>query len=249
MKTAQILLIAALCASSSAMPGRVAAAAEPQKPEEARAIVRSVVLQQARPDTRVEYRWVKREQKRNPQQESPWLEALFKQLEEAFGSLAGLRQYAALLAKSGVLLALAGFLIVYLIYAKRFAWLTALWSAGSAPAKQPDMLFGLDVRPESLLNAPDQASMELFAAGRQRESLSLLYRAALSRLIHDYQVQLHPSLTELECEKRVARQGKTVQSSYFRHLTFCWIRSAYGHEVLDQALHHSLTQGWKEAFG
>ncbi len=218
-------------------------------PEGARALVRSVVVQQTRPQSKIEYHWVRRNPKPAPQEETPgWLENFFKQLAHAFGSLDGLRQLAAGIGRSGILLVLAGALILYLIYLKR-QWLPMLRPGKSPVPKQPDILFGLDLRPESLPNAPDQASLALFGAGKPREALALLYRAALSRFMHLHQVRLHPSLTELECQQRISRQGQTAQTAYFKRLTLCWLRVAYGHELLDEAQHLELVQGWQECFG
>lgn len=220
-----------------------------ETPAGARALVRSVVLQQTRPESKIEYQWVRRKQQPAPQEERPgWLENLFKQLAHAFGSLDGLRQLAASIGRSGILLALAGGLTLYLIYLKR-EWLPIFRPEKPPAPQQPDILFGLDLRPESLPDLPDQASLALFGAGKTREALALLYRAALSRFIHLHQVQLHPSLTELECQERIVRQGRTAESAYFKRLTLCWLRVAYGHELLDEAQHLELVRGWQECFG
>lgn len=268
MKTWQALILCLFCTASLYSLGLVQATAaraeikaettvqtQAQTPEKARELVRSVVLQQTRPESKTEYQWVRKKQKPAPQEEEAgWLEALLKQFREAFGSLDGLHELLASLGRSGILLALAIGLILYLLYLKR-EWLPAFWPEKPAPAKQPDILFGLDLRPESLPDAPDQASLALFGAGKPREALALLYRAALSRFIHLHQVQLHPSLTELECQQQIARhrQGgqpvQTAQSSYFRRLTLCWLHVAYGHELLDEAQHLELVLGWQECFG
>ncbi|MDO5674056.1 MAG: hypothetical protein Q4G66_03930 [bacterium] len=249
IRLAVCIVICMLHATEARMEARAESRVQTQTPAEARALIRSVVLQQSRPQSKIEYQWVRRNEKPAPQEEAPgWLENFFKQLGKALGSLDGLRQLAADIGRSGILLALAGGLILYLIYSKRH-WLPAFRPGRSPASLKPDILFGLDLRPESLPDLPDQASLALFAAGKPREALALLYRATLSRFIHLHQVQLHPSLTELECQERIDRQGRTAESAYFKRLTLCWLRVAYGHELLDEVLHLELVQGWKECFG
>ncbi len=244
-----ICLLCVLCLPGSKSLG-AAMAAEPKNPESARRLARDVLSRQETPASKIEYRWVRREQKApERRRDSPWWQVFSRWLETVAGIVAGLRQSIARLGKVGILLALAAVLLLYLLYTRRLGpWLFARQSEGSAGPPQPEMLFGLDVRPESLPGAPDQASLTLWSAGRKREALALLYRAALSRFIHDHRLSLHPSLTELECQKQVARQRQGAQSAYFKRLTACWIRMAYGHEQLDEGLHHELVRGWREAF-
>ncbi len=252
MKARRLLCICLLCVLCLPVPNNLGAAAEPKTPESARRLARDVLSRQQVPASTIAYRWVRREPKKQPerQRDSSWWQAFFQWLETFAGTVAGLRQFIARLGKTGILLVLAAVLILYLLYTRRLGpWLAARHLWGSAGPLQPEMLFGLDVRPESLPDAPDQASLTLWAAGRQREALALLYRAALSRFIHDHRLSLHPSLTELECQRQVARQRQGAQSAYFKRLTACWIRMAYGHEQLDEELHHELVRGWREAFG
>lgn len=242
-----ICLLVLLCLSA---PMGLCAAAEPHNPESARRLAQEVLARHDAPASRLEYRWERRERKEVVQErKSGWWRMFDQWLDRIVETFLGLRQPIARLGTIGILLALVVALSLYLLYIRRLGpWRARSHAPGSAP-EQPDMLFGLDVRPESLPHQPDEASLALWRAGRRREALALLYRAALSRFIHEYRVDLHPSLTELECQGRITRQGHSAQSVYFQRLNACWIRLAYGHEQLDDSLHRELAQGWKEAFG
>lgn len=220
----------------------------PATPEEARRLVRRLQLEQ-RPATRTEYRWQRKEKPQPERKEPDWLKKFIEWLDRRdFSGLRGLVQGAAELSRILVVLVLGGGLAAYLFHMKRLGRLQLRPAAPSATRQKADMLFGLDLRPESLPAEPAAASVALFARGRPREALALLYRAALSHFIHEDGLPLETAMTELECEREVRRSGAAAKSRYFRSLTVCWIRTAYGHEQLGEACHRELAQGYREAF-
>ena len=86
----------------------------------------------------------------------------------------------------------------------------------------------LDITPESLpLDIPAQARA-LLDNGQHREAMSLLYRGALSGLVHCYGMQISASATELQCVDQVARQQPSARGDAFATLTRHWLRTAYG---------------------
>jgi len=108
----------------------------------------------------------------------------------------------------------------------------------------PEVLFGLDVTPESLPpDVPGQA-IRLWAEGAYREALSLLYRASLSRLIERYQLAFRASHTEAECAALVRAHGVESLSEYFWQLTQTWRRLAYGHQLPSDDTLQGLCDGW-----
>ncbi|MCP4471581.1 MAG: DUF4129 domain-containing protein [Gammaproteobacteria bacterium] len=108
----------------------------------------------------------------------------------------------------------------------------------------PEVLFGLDVTPESLPPDVPQQAIRLWGEGACREALSLLYRASLSRLIERYELAFRASHTEAECAALVRAHGIESLSEYFWQLTQTWRRLAYGHRLPSDDVLHSLCDGW-----
>jgi hypothetical protein len=107
----------------------------------------------------------------------------------------------------------------------------------------PDVLFGLDVRPESLPDDVPAAARLLLDEGDVRAATGLLYRGALVALIQDGRIDIARGDTELECVARVRRaygdQAITTETAidaaqgkpeYFRSLVTVWQRVAYARE-------------------
>ncbi len=95
----------------------------------------------------------------------------------------------------------------------------------------PEMLFGLDVTPESLPRDVPAEVRELWRAGQFREATGLLYRASLARLIERHALEFRASHTEAECADLVRARGIESLSAFFGDLTGVWRRLAYGHQV------------------
>jgi hypothetical protein len=112
----------------------------------------------------------------------------------------------------------------------------------------PANLFGLDVSPESLPNDIAAAASDLVRQGRLRDALSLLYRGALSVLIHRHRVVVRAGDTESDCE-RAAQAGLPPEASgYFSRLLAIWRETAYaGSETESQAI-NDLCSDWKSHF-
>lgn len=108
----------------------------------------------------------------------------------------------------------------------------------------PEVLFGLDVTPESLPPDVPEAAMRLWGEGAYREALSLLYRASLSRLIDRYELAFRASHTEAECAALVRAHGVESLSEYFWQLTQTWRRLAYGHQLPSDEALQGLCDGW-----
>ena len=128
-----------------------------------------------------------------------------------------------------LLVLLFGILLIYLL--RRYRGPLSRLARARAGEAAPEVLFGLDVTPESLpADVPAQV-MQLWEQGAGREALSLLYRATLSRLIDRYQIAFRASHTEAECAALVRARGVDSLSDYFWQLTQVWRRLAYGHRL------------------
>ena len=133
-------------------------------------------------------------------------------------------------------------LLVYLF--RRFRGPLSRLAGSRKEEAAPEVLFGLDVTPESLPEDVTQQALRLWREGASREALGLLYRASLSRLIDRYQLAFRSSHTEAECAALVRAQGIDSLSDYFWQLTQTWRRLAYGHQLPSEVDLQALCEGW-----
>lgn len=125
----------------------------------------------------------------------------------------------------GLLWALAIIAVLLIAYAlRRFAPEPRLKKPAYRP---PDTLFGLDVAPESLPEDVAAAALAASRAGRTREALSLLYRGALSSLMHRHAVPLLAGYTEGDCVRAARGSLPEPGVAYFRQLVGAWQAVAY----------------------
>jgi hypothetical protein len=134
----------------------------------------------------------------------------------------------------------AGALIAYALW-----WASRMVPRAGAPAPEPYQppaaLFGMDLAPEKLPPDVPAAAAALAREGRLREALGLLYRGALSELVHRRGVQLLASHTEGEAV-RLARLP------YFEVLVDAWQRCAYARRMPASAEVEQLAAGYGKAF-
>ena len=97
--------------------------------------------------------------------------------------------------------------------------------AQAEPYRPPPALFGMELAPETLPSDVGAAASALAREGRLRDALSLLYRGALSELVHKRGVQLLASHTE----------GAVLRLSgdmpYLRTLVHTWLGCAYARRM------------------
>ncbi len=131
-------------------------------------------------------------------------------------------------------------------------WLAAryarLWGGPrAAEYRPPDALFGLDVRPASLPADVAAVALALCAEQRVREALSLLYRGALSWLLHERQLEVRAGDTEQDCLQSVAGRGEP-SAAYFGELVAAWQLAAYGGRLLPPTAAEQLCVSWRQHF-
>jgi len=102
----------------------------------------------------------------------------------------------------------------------------------------------LDVRPESLPDDVGAAAWALWQAGRVPEAMSLLYRGALSRLIHQYRVPITSSATEGECLALARASLEPLTLRYVTQVVRAWEASIYGGRALSMAMGEALCTGF-----
>ncbi|MCF7203386.1 DUF4129 domain-containing protein [Pseudomonas oligotrophica] len=108
-------------------------------------------------------------------------------------------------------------------------------------------VLGLDVSPQSL---PEDVAgeAERLWAEQPRVAVGLLYRALLSRLLHDYRLPLLAAHTEGEVLQLLCRLDEPQLQAYAGTLTGYWQQLAYGHRALPPAAGEALCAGWRALF-
>jgi hypothetical protein len=112
------------------------------------------------------------------------------------------------------------------------------------PYRPPGSLFGMEIAPEKLPADVGAAAAALARAGRLREALALLYRGALSDLVHRRGVELLASHTELEALQLATRRLDSDRSAYLQTLVRTWRECAYSRRAPDQPAVEHLAAGY-----
>jgi hypothetical protein len=141
----------------------------------------------------------------------------------------------------------AGVLLVLLLW-----WLSRMMPRAaarrSAAYRPPTTLFGVELAPETLPDNVSNAALALAREGRMREALSLLYRGALSVLVHHRGVALAASQTEEEALARAQSALAPVAGAYLALLVAAWQRCAYARREPALAELERLAQGYAANF-
>jgi hypothetical protein len=122
-------------------------------------------------------------------------------------------------------------------------------SLGNNKRHIPSQVAGLDLRPESLPDDPATEAASLVEKGDYRGGFSLLYRAALSVLVHHHAISIVEGATEGECLRRVRGEITAESSDYFSRLTGMWQQIAYGHKLPGKEQALLLCRDWPDYFG
>jgi len=95
--------------------------------------------------------------------------------------------------------------------------------------RPPSELFGLEIDPDSLPDDVVRAALQLLDEGRGREAVSLLYRGALSYLVHEQAMRIGSGAVEGEV-LGIARPLLSADAgAHFARLVQAWVDIAYGH--------------------
>lgn len=97
----------------------------------------------------------------------------------------------------------------------------------------PSHVQSLDIRPESLPDDIGQAAAALWSRGEHRPALSLLYRGALSRLVHEYALPIRAASTEGECVALAGQRLDSARAMFFARLVRAWQLAVYGARLPD----------------
>jgi hypothetical protein len=149
--------------------------------------------------------------------------------------------YALAKAAEALLWIAAGALIAYALWwAARMLPRRRL--APAEPYRPPAALFGMELAPETLPPDVGAAAAALAREGKLREALGLLYRGALSELVHKRGVQLLASHTEGDV---LRLSGKP---SYLGELVDAWRSCAYARRMPSATEVERLANDFRAAF-
>jgi Domain of unknown function (DUF4129) len=145
--------------------------------------------------------------------------------------------FARWLAEGGRLLVWLGgaaALAALLVGARR--WLVVRGDMASARgARLPSHVRELDIRPESLPADIGAAVRAAWLAGERRAALSLLYRGALSRLVHSLAVPIEDASTEGDCVRLARATLPADRSAFVARLVLAWQFAVYGNRPVETA--------------
>lgn len=154
------------------------------------------------------------------------------------GTWAWLRDFARWMTEAGrvAVWVVAAVLVALLLVGLRH-WMRVRAGAvkGGTAGPLPSHVRDLDIRPESLPERIGEAAAALWQKGEHRAALSLLYRGALSRLVHQHQVPIRAASTEGECLALAARRLAPERSAYFGRLVQAWQVAVYGARLPEDA--------------
>jgi hypothetical protein len=159
-------------------------------------------------------RWAgKQQQVSNPPSWLEWVLNLFRWIAET--------------GRIFVWVALAISVAVIVIFVVRIIRAADLRGSGSFD-EPPTHVRDLDIRPQSLPDDIGAAAKDLWNRGEHRQALALLYRGALSRLVHEHRVPIKHSTTEGECVSLAALHLGADSLGYLSGLVRVWQRAVYG---------------------
>lgn len=236
-KAAVTMCAFALIGISASAPAPAYAQAAPQSADTPAEVVKEVL---AHPDFGEE-RTVKRL--------VPRLDDLEEDKDESewnFDFLSGLGRVIARIAQVLGWLIVAGIVILLVRAALRYAG----WGGAQRVEKYepPAALFGLDLRPQSLPEDVAAAAAALARAGQLREALSLLYRGALSALVHFKKVELAEGDTEHDCLAAAQPVLRNDGRLYFGELVDAWCKTAYARRLPQPDQIEKLCGEWDRHF-
>ncbi|MED5619721.1 DUF4129 domain-containing protein [Ideonella sp. BN130291] len=196
--------------AASAPPARASSAARAQLQASVEAVRRDPLL--SGKDKVHELRLKRREQAQAKDKPPSWLKGLSRWLSE-----------------SGRLLvwALGAIAVALTLVSLRHWWRWRADTIEGCSLHLPTHVHDLDIRPDSLPADVGAAAAALWQAGRHRDALSLLYRGALSRLVHLHAVPIRSASTEGDCLRLASAALPAEGKRFFERLVQAWQLHVY----------------------
>lgn len=203
-------------------------------PTEDKAILKEILLDDENNPYRVKGQWKPKKQRKSQPKD---------RRESRFGDFPNL----APLIK--ILLIIGGLVLVFWLIANRERF-AGLWQrqAKIIDDERPSVMFGLDIRRESLPDDIAGEAARLLAQGDGLAALSMLYRGSLAALVDHHNIDIKESDTEGDCLARSQRKTSATTYRYFKSLTQAWQSTVYAHRTPSAPQIESLIQQWRSAF-
>lgn len=131
-----------------------------------------------------------------------------------------------------VALWLIGAAVLIWVLLRMREWLKGHEGGRGIKAAPPTHVGSLDIRPDSLPDDIGAAARALWRQDEQRAALSLLYRGALSRLVHVHGVPIRSASTERECLVLSATRVPPRTLDFLSQLVSGWQTVAYAQREL-----------------
>jgi len=173
-----------------------------------------------------------------------WLKALLQMIDNRdFGALATLIE---VVLWAAVITAIGGLIWYYREGLQAFVSRRPR-PAKKAPHPPAPQVFGLDLSRETL-PCDIASSAESLWQNNPRAALGLLYRALLSRLLHDFDMPLKAADTEGQVLERIEQLQQPALLAFSKDLTVHWQNMAYGHQLPPAHVQRELCNGWRGVF-
>ncbi len=115
------------------------------------------------------------------------------------------------------------------------------------PKHRPTRIMGLSVAKDSLPDDVMGGARRQWLNGEHRNAISLIYRASLSALMHDFHCEFSEGDTEGDCLRKVLIGPEEVVA-LFRKLTRMWLLAAYAHHIPTEEDFSRLCDEWPHVF-
>jgi hypothetical protein len=137
-------------------------------------------------------------------------------------------------------------LLMAFIYRRRILAMLKPGSRKQVQPDKPDILFGMDIRPESLPADIAGAARNYWQQGEHRAALSLLYRGALMQLTRYDALHIADSHTEGDIINLARPVLSNTRFSYLQAITNAWRSIAYAHRLPANTEAETLFSGWEQ---
>lgn len=218
-----------------------------QVAESSKKIIEEVMLTENLDDKVVTQHWVKKKRNNKKNEfDAKIIDSSFANfMNEIFRSIA---LFVSKIIEFGLWIIIA--IAIILLFYHRKKWLHLLQNRKKTDDKYeaPEIMFGMDVRKESLPKDIIEESKKQWQKGQHREALSLLYRGALIRLINQENIRLKNSYTEGDVLRSANKQLTTSKQNYLKLLTTQWKLIAYAHRSPEESDMQKLFTHWSSEF-
>lgn len=211
--------------------------------DEAATVIKKILQRDEFSQTRQVQKWLPKKEDKEKEEIDlsgwEWLKTLFD-------NLAALVDWLATTFRALLWLLLAVAIALLIIYRDRWLAFFTAEKKRIGEYEPPEQLFGLELAPESLPDDIAAAAREKLLAGKVRDALGLLYRGALSVMIHHDQLELDESHTEGDVLSLATPKLDSRRKDYLQTLTRHWQLVAYAHRAPESTESLQLCDRWPE---